>query len=110
MITLDPKLILYLRSIYGESWRANDLPEKLVLPQGILTAELARQRKSHRDTTFMRINGGLSFAVSPPVAQASANETDGISDAGRKRLSEAMKARWAAAKAGKGPVPNAKKK
>ena len=110
MITLDPKQIPYLRAMFGKYGPANDLPKKLVPPQGLLEAAMARQRKSHPEITFRRPNVVLSFAGSPLVAQASAKETDGISDARRKRLSEAMKARWAAAKAGKGPVPNAKKK
>ncbi len=110
MITFDPKQIPYLRSMFGKYGRANDLPKKLVPPQGSLEAEKARQRKAYPVIEFMRPNAVVSFAGAPLVAQASAKETDGISDAGRKRLSEAMKARWAAAKAGKGPVPNAKKK
>jgi len=109
MITFDPKQIPYLRSMFGKYGRANDLPKKLVPPQGTLKAQMARRRKAYPIIEFMRFKDGVSFAGTPLVAQASAKETDGISDAGRKRLSEAMKARWAAAKAGKAPVPNAKK-
>ena len=96
--------------MFGKYSRANDLPKKLVPPQGTLKAQMARRRKAYPIIEFMRFKDGVSFAGTPLVAQASAKETDGISDAGRKRLSEAMKARWAAAKAGKAPVPNAKKK
>jgi len=96
--------------MFAKYSRANHLPKKLVPPQGSLEAEKARQRKAYPVIEFMRPNAVVSFAGTPLVAQASAKETDEISDAGRKRLSEAMKARWAAAKAGKGPVPNAKKK
>jgi hypothetical protein len=42
-----------------------------------------------------------------PAAPRKATKKGGMTPAGRRRLSEALKRRWAARKAGTGPAPNA---